>query len=136
MIATAPISVTLPARPLRVVPVAGEPTRFHCESESLLCAQCGHTIKWTEHTGVAVGDACPKCAGELCEHWYLVDIADLDRHGQCECPRFQFYCAPKVRELAVEERCRGRYRCKHLIACRDVALDVTLRAHQEMRGGQ
>ena len=137
MIATAPISVTLPARPLRVVPVAGEPTRFHVESVSLACSECNRLFSRLKCPGMADGDACPKCDnGVLRERWHMVDIAMNNCSGECSCEYFSFTLGPKVRALPADQQRLGRNRCSHIEAARNAALDITLRAHQEMRGGQ
>lgn len=46
-------------------------------------------------------------------HLHLVDLAALNRHGECGCERFQYTLKPMVMSGAPDD---GRTLCKHLQA--------------------
>lgn len=50
------------------------------------------------------------------ERQYLVDIAEFDWIGQCDCPHWITRLGPKIRQ-------GERLRCKHVVAAREAALD-------------
>lgn len=129
---------------LRVKAIPGEPCRFWCESNSLICvnAQCSalYNRRWRHRpepgaTAVYlhVGDLCPKCGSQLDLRFHVCDISAYNCSGRCGCEFFQFNLEPKVSRLSPAEQGMGQYRCSHIIACRDFALDLALKGHEAAR---
>lgn len=133
---------------LRVKAIPGEATRYWVESNSLQCvsAACGHLLnrRWRhvpfDATGAKlpprrheVGDPCPRCGSALDLRFHVVDIASYGYSGQCSCEFFQYSCEPKVARLPKDQQGAGEFRCHHIRAARDFALDVALHAHNAER---
>ena len=57
---------------------------------------------------------------------YLVDIDAYDCIGQCACPNFTFNLNKHLRH----GRRGNQFRCKHIEAARDYALNLTLKLHR------
>lgn len=116
-------------KPLRVLPMQSEPTRFLVEAESLRCTNCGRQYPFKKHPRIMARDECPHCEARLEFHFYTVDLVEHDMNGQCDCPHFRTRLAVKLRD----EPEGGPYRCKHLLAAREFCLDQMLIAHEEGR---
>lgn len=129
---------------LRVKAIPGEPTRFWVESWTLECPQCSAKFnRRTRHRLLAryedvphsgylyIGDPCPKCGGELDCRFHVVDIANYNGVGECGCEYHQMKLGPELRKLSLAQRggSGDKYRCSHVKAARDFALDVALAAH-------
>lgn len=64
---------------------------------------------------------------------HLVDLAPHSLVGECSCEHFQFRFRRMARKgLQMPENMR----CKHIEAAREVALDLSVAAHERARGGQ
>lgn len=130
----------------------GEPTVFCVESNSLECInpECRapngerryltrRDNHWIYRKGKfildkpRVGDGCPKCKAPLDLFFYSVDIAAFNCNGSCNCMYFTCDLGPKVSRASLEEQGAGKYRCSHIEAARDFALDVSLHSHERTR---
>ena len=131
---------------LRVKAIPGEPTRFWVESGTLQCtnAQCGKMYnRRTRHRLVPgqahptdylhIGDPCPHCGSDLDVRFHVVDISEYSYNASCSCEFFEFSMSPKLTRMLPSERIQGKWRCSHIIAARDFALDVALHAHEHER---
>lgn len=148
---------------LRVWPVPNEPTRFRVESHALQCTTCGKLYdrvqsecmeftgrqrqllrkvgvwdkvhKYIESYGgrYKVGDLCPKCEGTLDIYTWLVDIASYNLNGECDCHHFRCALEPTLRNQIGSEQGMGKFRCSHIDAARDFALDLSLKLHEHNR---
>lgn len=117
---------------LRVIKEDGSPTRFFVESNCLQCGnhQCVKLFNKYLKQGLHSGMKCPKCGGMLDHRWHLVDIAEFNGNGFCGCEFFAFRQQPLLTRATPAEQGMGKWRCKHIVAARDFALDVALRAHR------
>lgn len=120
---------------LRVLPVHGEPTRYHVESRSLQCTKqpAKHVFKRQKRPELRIGSPCPKCGAPLDTHFYLVDLAGFNFNGQCGCPWFEHRLAVELATIPPAERGAGPKRCSHIEAARNFALDLTLKQHEKKR---
>ena len=116
----------------KVVPIDREPTCYWVESDTLRCNRCNSRFDRTIPKNSSLGphNHCPKCqTGQLVLRWHRVDIAALDCNGECGCERFEHSLGPLARGVTIELRQAGKYRCKHIDAAREIALDISLRYH-------
>jgi hypothetical protein len=126
---------------LRVIKEDGSPTRFFVESNCLQCGnpQCGKLFNKYLKQGLHAGMKCPKCKTGMMDHrFHLVDLAFYNNHGKCSCEYFMYDREPKVSRETPVEQSMGKWRCQHIDAARDFALDVALRAHErenQKKGG-
>lgn len=141
---------------LRVQAIPGEPTRFRVESNSLECLRC-HKLFSRQRGNYHVGQQCPHCKAsltndvvfnriltseaqvelakaELDVRFHTVDISTYNRNGWCSCEYFEFSLATKLRGILPNQQAEGRYRCSHIDAARDFALDVALVVHKQETG--
>lgn len=120
---------------LRVVAIHGEPTRFYVESQSLQCCVHPEDHLFSRHRKphLAIGGACPKCGGQLDVRFHLVDIALFNANGQCACEWFAFKLGPAVSRVPLPEQGAGKWRCSHIEAARNFALDLSLKQHDRDR---
>jgi hypothetical protein len=132
---------------LRVMAIVGESTRFHVESNTLQCTdpQCGKMFnRRTRHRLVPgqahptdylhIGDPCPACGtGTLDVRFHVVDIEDYSCNASCSCEFFEFCLRPQLSRMLPSEQGMGKHRCSHIIAARDFALDIALKAHEHDR---
>ena len=118
---------------LRVMAIAGEPTRFHVESNSLQCVKCERLFNRRLNPDLHVGGKCPKCSGQLDVRFHLVDIAANDMAGKCSCEFHQYRVQPELNHIPIAERAQSRHKCAHVDAARAFALDVALKLHERER---
>jgi len=82
------------------------------------------------------GDKCPTCGqAELDVRFHTVDIAALGMNGECGCEYFQMSLRKQAAASSPVEQAAGRFRCQHIHAARDFALDVSLRSYERDRLG-
>jgi len=67
------------------------------------------------------GEATRFLAGASKGEAYLVDIISYSGNGKCSCPHFEFRLEPKVKTGEI-------HRCKHILASREMALDIIIHA--------
>ena len=132
---------------LRVFPVPGEPTRFNCESGSLQCTDqedhlfnrrlrphlwvegpCPGTYPVVNHTRVHV-----PCRGILQLRFHLVDLADFSGNGSCQCEWFMIQLRKSLEAFPARVQAQGRFRCPHIVAVREFALDLAVLCHERER---
>lgn len=83
---------------------------------------------WQDVAPHVDGERCVKCGRPMEIRWHLVDITDEHGNGYCACEYFQFSLLPYVTKLTALS---GDYRCRHIEAARDFALEMTIRAHNK-----
>ncbi len=118
---------------MKVLHIAGEPTRFRVEGASLECGHCKRLFSRlkTAYAKLKPGDHCPVCEEEkvvqavaeqagwahaatfnegpvdnvprLGVRWHLVDIALWHPIGQCSCEGWMFHRKPEVEKLSPSE---------------------------------
>jgi hypothetical protein len=86
--------------------------------------------RYSNRPGRRPGDQCPRCGGQLDVRFHRVDISAYGLNGWCSCEFFAFSLGPKLDKLGKAERGAGLYRCHHIWAARDFALDLSLKAHE------
>lgn len=79
------------------------------------------------------GDPCPRCGGALEARWHKVDIARCDLNGECGCEHFQMTLFKELKRLTKAQRALGPFRCAHIEAAREFALDVAVAGHEKQR---
>ena len=121
---------------IRVIKDQDCPTRYFVESSSLECVKCRHVVSRSKATAA---DPCAKCGGKLDVIFRHVDMADLQPVGKCDCPDFDYHKRSKLERMRERER-RGlcfeeqdRWRCQHIRAARNFALNETVAAHEAER---
>lgn len=80
-------------------------------------------------SGRQPGDHCPRCGAALSERFHKVDISSYAYNGKCGCEAFAFGIEPTLSRLPEEEWSLGMWRCQHIDAARNFALDLALHAH-------
>lgn len=79
------------------------------------------------------GDQCPKCAGVMEMRFHKVDIARFNCNGECGCEYFTTTLQKELRKLSASEQALGLFRCSHIEAARDFAVDVAVAGHEHQR---
>lgn len=77
---------------------------------------------------------CRRCGAALEPRWHRVDVAALDLNGFCTCEYFECALGKAARQATKPERQAGKFRCSHIEAARDFALDLSLAAHERANG--
>lgn len=139
---------------LQVLPIPGEATRYHCESNSLECVntKCGRdgrngefirTLFSRHHRpDLGPGMKCPECkTGTLDIRYHLVCVSDFNGVGSCSCEYFErspmmrkalsLMLPNKRKELAEHGDCK--FRCAHINRVRTFCLNLTINAHEAGR---
>lgn len=65
--------------------------------------------------------------------FYKVDLTHYRLNGECDCPHFRMRLEGKLKEQPRTEWSRGLWRCKHIDASREYALNITLREYMKER---
>lgn len=90
---------------MKIIPIAGEATRFHVESDNyLLCSPCNKLFKRNS------SGHCPKCHQPAEPANYIVDVASFLGRGQCSCRDFECRVQPLWEKHDFSAR-----PCRHLI---------------------
>ena len=71
--------------------------------------------------------------GRLEVRFHVVDIAAHNMNGKCGCEYFEFALENVVAGLPPEIQGLGKYRCSHIDAVREFALDLTILNHEHRR---
>lgn len=137
--------IRLPLGILTVYPLQGSPTLYIVESSTAVCSVCSRPYKrwrygYDLQTGThkiipiknrRIGSRCPYrggCSGRLDLGWHHVDIATYEGHGGCSCEKFRFL-EYELRKTPPRTWINGAYRCQHIDAARQFALDIGVIQH-------